>query len=223
MAKGDELIAKILRGDGDVGVLANDLLREFGRGYPLGQLAKLLDSKNEEARHLGVWVASELGSSAAPFVHKIATFLDHPDARIRIDAIDSVLTCSTANDDKVVAGAILHLNDSHAGVRWKSMLFLVQQSDDLLLAALDFFKRQGGHDVHVKGLGLLTSDTGEIRRKAATYMNDEDSILRKYGVAAAARIAREDRSLLKSALLSPDEELKEFAISVAKINGINLD
>jgi hypothetical protein len=222
MSKGDELIVKILRGDGDVGVLSNDLLKEFGRDYPLDRLAKLLESKNEAAITAGVWIASELGGYAAPYIQKIASFLGHSSPHVRIDAIDSILTSSTTKDAQIIASAILHLDDAHSAVRWKSILFLVQQSKDLLAAALDFFKRNGGRDVHVKGLSLIISDVDEIRRNAAAYMNDEYPILRKYGVAAAARIAQEDSSLLKLALRSPDPELQEFAKSVANISDVDL-
>jgi hypothetical protein len=225
MAKGDQLIAQILLGDAPdkrAGRIANDLLREFGRGYPLDRLAKLLENKNEEVVKTGVWIASELGAAAAPFLHKIATFLDHSNPHVRLDAIDSILTCSTRKDEQIIASVILHLDDTHSGVRWKSILFLVQQSEDLLGAALNFFNRNGGYDVHVKGLSLLTSNTDEIRRKAAAYMNDENHVLRKYGVAVAARIAQADSSLLKLALQSQDLELKDFAESVVNIYEINL-
>ncbi len=210
MGKGDELIARVIRGDKDAELSANNLLAEFQRGYPIDRLATLLESETEEVVKTGVWIASELGGKAAPHLKRIAALLSHPHPHVRFFAIDSVLTCATVADGKIAADVVLLLGDKDSAVRWKALVFLVQAPQALLNAALACLSQSNDRSAHLVGLRLLASSDSEIRRTAGSYLDSEDDILKRYGTVAAVRVAREDTSLLNRALLSADSELRQF-------------
>ena len=64
VGRGDELLGRLLSGEGGDGGLENDLLNELHDGFPITKVRLLLSSTNEKAVGAGVWVASELGAAA---------------------------------------------------------------------------------------------------------------------------------------------------------------
>src|SRR5262245_59804507 len=71
--------------------LANDLLSEFSRGYPVCRVGELLGSANATAVRSGAWIASELAAQASPLVADINRLLEHEDRCVRFFAVDAVL------------------------------------------------------------------------------------------------------------------------------------
>src|SRR5882672_288042 len=65
------------------GVLMNDLLAEFHRGYPLENLRFLLQNDNTELVKVGAWIASELGEKGKPLLNDVSPLLQHPKSRVR--------------------------------------------------------------------------------------------------------------------------------------------
>src|SRR5262249_39724641 len=66
----DEMIQRLLsNADPDeLGRLANDLLGEFGRGYPIENLGRIFPAD----KGLAAFLATELGARARPFIREIA-------------------------------------------------------------------------------------------------------------------------------------------------------
>jgi hypothetical protein len=140
------------------GRLANALLREFHRGYPINNLRRLLSSPEVEVVKTGVFIAAELGGKARPVLPDILSFLNHPAKWVRSDVIDSVLTCTTGRDEGEIARVVSMLNDPDPAIRWKVMEFLSRASLDQLKGALKYFEMDKADSSHTEGLCWLTSD-----------------------------------------------------------------
>jgi hypothetical protein len=209
MLRGDELKEQ-LRANPEDGVIANNLLREFHRGYDLANLEQLLQSENEEIVKAATWIGSEIGASFRPLLHYANRLLRYPSKHVRFFAIDCVLDCATSNDGDKVAGAVECLSDAEAAVRWKAMVFLTRATEDQLRAALLHYaglKRNSSFEKGIHWLLSETKDSVEIER----YIEDDDIILRKFGAVAVARLKPTDNHLAQRVLGSDDSDIRAFA------------
>ena len=100
MTKAERLIETLLTNpeSADNGILANDLLGEFHRGFSIVALRPLLSSRNDKVLRVAAFVASELGNNATPLLDLMVKLLNAPDKFVRCDAICAVLTCAGGNN-----------------------------------------------------------------------------------------------------------------------------
>jgi len=113
----DEMVEKLLDPSSDTndGVLVNDLLGEFWRGYPIENLRRLfVPASIGDAAFL----VSELGQKVRQLLREVAGLLEHESAGIRGDAISALSQCTTWEDGWAVAKIVRALSDPHDGVRW---------------------------------------------------------------------------------------------------------
>lgn len=201
----------------DVGVLANDLLKEFSRGYPLEHLRPLLLNLNPDVAEIGMWVTSELGQGAKPLLSEVVALLKHPAKSVRYLAIDSVLSCTTELDKSEVAAVLPLLDDPEAAVRWKAMGFLSRASLEQLHGALDYFSTSEPDSVYINGLKWLLSEDAGNPEEIISILQKPDAILRKYGVVAAVRASRSNSQPLLYASSVDDPDVKRFATDMLKL------
>jgi len=204
-------------GESERGQLANELLREFFRGYPLDNLKVLLHSSNADALRTGVWIASELGKIAKPLLRDVAPLLKHPDGRVRFDAIDNALTCAGIGDGDVIATVLSCLTDQVGFVRWKALDFFIRASSEQLEQAAEYLEIGNieGSEM-VSALHWLMIDTARSSDTIKSKLNSLSPIERKIGVVAAARSSDPGDVLLRSAAESKDEDIQKIATSVLK-------
>jgi hypothetical protein len=216
MTKAERLIETLLENPefADDGILANDLLREFHRGFSIAALRPLLSSRNEKVLRVAAFVASELGNNASPLLSLIVKLLHYPNRFIRADAICSVLTCAGGNNQREIAMVISLLHDPDWPIRWKTMEFLSLASSEQLKAGLWHFEGYKSDSEHIHGLSWLTSENGRNPDEIASWLASNDAIHRKYGAVAAARIAPITNSLLLLATSNGDKDVKQFAESM---------
>lgn len=230
-SSGDRQVAWMLRYPERALGAGNDLLKLFFDGYPAHNLTRLLESGNDDLKDVAAWVASELGVEATPLLRAVAPLLKHPRPSIRFSILDCVLVCALPDDAEAVADAVLLLEDDHSGVRWLSSLYLPRFPHGCLVAASDFFEREGGHPRHVEGLRLVTApalrlsdaEGVEFRNRVMDAILGDDPLLRRYGVAAADQVIDIDTTPIKQALLSEDDEIRKLAIDVVGWHDIDPD
>jgi HEAT repeat protein len=195
------------------GVLMNDLLAEFHRGYPLDNLRRLLVDSNPDVVTVGTWIASELGEKGSPLFGDISHLIGHPEKKVRFSAIDCVLAWGKPSNKAEVASVIKLLNDPDPGVRWKVMDFLSRATRELLEGASSFIELTEPDSVNVHGLlwliGLHASDPMDVKH----FLQSQDPLLRKYGVVAARRMSKNNREPLLYATSLSDPDVKNFASS----------
>ncbi len=207
---GDHLIDVIDRESADESA-ANDLLRECQSGYPVENLRRLLTSHHEAAVRCAAWIVSELDQAALPLLPEIALLLRHPSRHVRFFALDAVLLLASAADGELIASAIGLINDPDEAVRWKCMQFLRRATTIQLRAAVPHLL-----DIALARRVKWLLET--IEKNAASEillsLGDQDSMMRLFAAAAAARLAPRSVAPLEHAAASPDPEVASFARDV---------
>src|ERR1700677_4569345 len=189
MTKAERLIDTLLANpeSADDGILANELLREFHRGFSIAALRPLLSTRNEKVLRVAAFVASELGSTAKPLLNMMVKLLDSPDKFVRSDAICAILTCAGGNNQSEIAKVITLLTDPDWPIRWKTMEFLSLASSEQLKAGLRHLQSVTSDFSHIQSLIWLTSDDSRKADEIALWLRSDDAVRRKYGAIAAAR------------------------------------
>jgi hypothetical protein len=219
MNRADELV-RILIATADKldhEALANDLLGEYGRGHPLETLRPLLASPHTEVVGVAMFVVSELGSKGITLLNDVAKLLDYPDVGIRFDVISSILTCASPSDGDKIVSVVLLLADPDRSIRWKAMQFLSLASIEQLRAAATHFQDHQPNSSNLSNLKWIDSEFASNPADVERMIGSTDSLCRKYGIIAAARIARQNQQPLLRGLSSDDTDIKQFAESMLRI------
>lgn len=77
--------------------------------------------------------------------------------------------------------------------------------------------RTGMHTRHASALSWFLGDDAENPEKVVLQLGNADSLFRKYGVVAAARMSRSNRQPLTDASTSSDADIKQFAIDTLSL------
>jgi len=196
-----------------IGVLANDLLREYHRGYPVESLRPLLFSDDQDVVAAGVFIASELGAKGSPLLDEVSRLIGYPKKSVRFDAIDCLLLWAGPSNKTELASVISLLGDPEPGVRWKVMDFLSRASREQLAAALSFLEVTEPNSVNVGGLRWLIGSQASDSQNVKTALQSKEGVLRKYGVVAARRMSNSNKEPLLYAASLDDPDVKNFADS----------
>jgi hypothetical protein len=212
-SRGDELLSRLLHGEAGKGTLEYCLLLEVGQGYPVERIRPLLTSHDEEIVAAGIWIASELSHYAKPLLPEIVGLIRHPFFKVRFFVFDCLLNCATPRDGHAIALAVDLIDDSHSGVRWQALVFLATVREELLRAIPKATTIDAQTALHQKGLRMLLAATtaSNAAETVTSAISSPDSLLRRYGAAAAARMVYRDPGPLKKAMESADSTISEFA------------
>lgn len=215
--RGDQLIEQILEGGdrSDPGTLANELLTEFWRGYPIERLRPLLRHADDDVVEAGAFLAQELVGLIGPVIDDVGLLLDHRSPDVRFDAIGAVLD-NVTDDGETLAHAMLKVRDDADSVRWKAMRFAALADQRQLEAALPHLG-EAAPAFAESGLLLGEAAAADHRQIVRTGLSHGDPIARRWAAAAAARLA--DHELLSEAAGSADREIADFgAEELASLN-----
>jgi hypothetical protein len=215
MSKGEQMMREILSKPERSydGVFLNDLLEEFQKGYSVDRLRDLLSSDDDRLVRSGAFIVSELGASPAPLLREIAKLLDHPAKRVRGDAIICVLQSATQCHGAEIAKVVTMLGDAESGVRWEVMQFLGRATIEQLRAGLMYLESADPDSSYLPGLRWLVNKAPYEPDEIKSLLRGNDSYLRKYAAAAAARTARLNREPLLLASMVEDGDVSDFAKS----------
>lgn len=194
-----------------VDVLANELLREFNRGYPVERLRTFLRSDDENLLSTGLWITSELGERGKQLISDTFPLLRHPTKRVRFWALDCLLWAS-ASDGKALASGIDLMDDPEPAVRWKALDFLSRASRGQLGAALSYLSDTQPNSEYTHGLRwLLDSGANETGEVVSALKQNDDPVVRRYGAVAAARMSEQNPEPLVYASSIDDGDVSDFA------------
>jgi len=196
-----------------VGALQNRLLREYQRGYPLENLLPLLHSNDERSVYTGMFVASELGMKGKPLLNDVFPHLKDPDKWIKGMTLDCILTWAEPSNKVELGSGVGVLDDAEPTNRWSAMNYLALLPREKLEGALSYWEATNPASAHSHGLRwLLSSDSSNPERVMAA-LQEEDRVMRMYGVVAAARMSKHNRDPLLYASKIDDPDVKHFADS----------
>ena len=192
-----------------------ELLKEYYRGGPTESLRILLSSDDDRVAGEAAWIASELGESGKPLLSDIGGLLKHRSKKVRFWSIDYILLCATAANGRELASTVVLVDDPEEAVRWKVMGFLAMASREQLQAALTY--SETSESAHAKELNWLLSPQGADPILIIEELHNNDARRRKFAVAAAYRVAEQDRSPLNDAAASIDDlDVAQFARDMLK-------
>jgi hypothetical protein len=209
--RGDLLIEQILSGATVPDDIANELLDEFHGEYPVANLLTMLQSEHEHTVRVGIWIASELGASAAPLIGEITSLLQHPSRYVRFFAVDAVLSSATARHGPAIAAAISLIGDSDEAVRWKAIRLLANAGESELEASRPYLSTP---ELHELVRWLQSTGGGQGTEQIEDALRDGLPAKRLVAAAAAARHAETSRAPLEAAAESRDPEVSSFASEV---------
>ncbi len=185
----DEMVETLLDPTADTGdgVLVNDLLGEFWRGYPIENLRMLfVPATIADAAFL----VSELGQKVRPLIREVAELLEHDSPRIRFDAICALSQCATWEDGWAVAKIVRALGDPHEGVRWMVCKAIRYIESSQLHAGLEYLRSHEPNSVFSNFRNAFLAIERRPKKAGATLeqlLHSDDPIARRFGAALAVR------------------------------------
>lgn len=214
MINAERLIQRIIDSPNDaiVGVLANELLREFHRGYPLEKLRPLLLSDDKDLVSIGIWILSEMGEQCKPLLGDALRLLSHPATRVRFWAVDCLFWAPPGNG-YAQASVVQLLDDPEIAVRWKVLDIMSRVSRQQLDAALAYLAAREPQSLNVSRLQWLLGPEASKPEEVIAALQSHDRLVRKYAVIAAARMRGQGTAPLIYASTIGDPEIKDFASS----------
>jgi len=198
---------------------AYDLLQEYFNGMPLETLRELLKNSNEEVKHAGVWIASELGKNASEIVDDVIPLASVTDRYIKYHALETIMVCSFEERSEDFLHVIHALNSGDRIIRVLAMRLLSNASELQLQAGIRIFEGIASSDKsHSQGLSTLLNqdiNDSEVLRK---MIDDSNPITRKYGVIAAKRFIKNFPNLITYAASSSDIDVNKFSNEVIEMD-----
>ncbi len=200
------------------GYLLNELLDAFQKGFQVGNLLDLLNSKNTKIVRAGIWIASELGCRACVLYAEIKLIsMSTNDAKIKFYFIDCVLVC--AEDGESIVMTAYFLEDVVAFVRWNTVNFLYKLSPKQVQVAIDWMRLNSNkRDEYYIGFQLLgKSDNNSTSvEEISDLLQAQDPVLKKFAIASAIR-RRIDREVVRNlGDLSMDEDIVNFCMDLPR-------
>lgn len=191
--------------------LAIDLLKALFAGYPVANLIALLRSPEPRQVRTGVWVLSELGARGRELSGELPRLMRSDDHQIRFFAIDSALSCSTANEGRTVGAAIKLVDDPHQGVRFKATDLLTRCHMEVLEAGVEALGMAEPDAPYTLGGRWLISGNSRDPLHVEQVLRNGPATWRKFAFAAAVRNFQSDTRLLEAAFASGDPDITELS------------
>lgn len=145
---------------------ANELLKEYFRGLPIGTLGPLLESKELLVKKAAIWIASELDKKTSPLLNKVIPYLDENEIYLRFYALETVFLCSVEENIKYFIHVVRALEDESDAIRVHAMKLISNASVSQIESAINEISNFDNAEDHRIGLlSLLTEyDASRIDR-----------------------------------------------------------
>jgi hypothetical protein len=197
---------------------AYQLLQEYFHGLPLDTLQPLLRHSNGNVRGAAVFVVSELGDKAKSLIQEIALLINDPDKKIRWDALESVMVCSTGTNIEKFLLVIKELENNDDSLCRLAMR-LVSNADPLQLEAgfrlSDTLNFSG--ELHKQGLSVLLKGNSITESEITLMLKNSERLIRIYGAIAAKRSFGHQPKFLELAASSLDSGVSRFSAEALEI------
>jgi hypothetical protein len=198
------------------------LQSEFHKGFPLENLRPLLRSENLYTQGAAAYLVAEMSPRLSYgmncVVADIADLLDSKIVRIRFDAIEALLGCTTGADGIILGRVMLRLDDEVFGIRWKVAQFIRFAERWQLRLAVEnaaALRPDSAFPILAKVHGQYLNATTDTVRWLVEHPNP---LVRRFGAAVAGRPRSVvDEQFLAMAEASHDDEVREIAAAAYRI------
>lgn len=189
------------------------LLQEYFYGLSTETLHDLLCYEDKLIRKITLWIISELGKETAEdFLEEAASQMSDADPfifRYSSEIIACYGTGKYMDDFMRIFVFFEHSNDK---IRRISIRRISLLSDSRLKEAYAYsVSNKILSDSHEKGLLSLIHINVLTASDITAMLNSDDSIIRKYGVIAAAKVYEKYPDIIKEAVDSEDLDVREYS------------
>jgi hypothetical protein len=188
-----------------------ELLACFNRGLSLNYLERLLSSSNVFAIQCGLFIAEEMGRTAAsvcPLVHGLCK---HSDEAIRYMAFEALGRCIELNTAQLGSELLVGLFDASERCRRICALSLIRLDMDLFLSAVTTASaHQTMEEVRTLG-SLLRMSNAANENDIADWVIQSDTNYRFAALILAGRAGPRAEMLLSQVAASDDREIAWIA------------
>lgn len=207
----DELLKSLLENKSNCascGVLLNDLLEEFYRGYPLKNLVKIAHSHDVEVIKAAAWLLSELREESHLILPKVKHLINSDNKTIRFLMIRYLMS----SDEIDTLIEVTHfLNDSELSNRWMVFDSLVHMKDSTIKACAQKISMHDKLSAFSIGFEILQKKhDSDTLIELLNEIELKDKILRKFIFATCLRNGLDEVCLLKYAENICDTDLVQF-------------
>lgn len=169
------------------GVLANDILAEFGKSIEYDDLKVLLYSDDERLAEIGSFILCELGNRCLKLKHCFVDLLRHSSWKVRFSVSECPYYLDSKSDPSIIFSSMKLLEDESDNVKWKSMINIRRQQRNFIQDIADYLEVSEMDDQHATGLKMIAS-FGEEHASQLLQSFDASSELGKvYRILAISR------------------------------------
>lgn len=189
------------------------LLEEYFHGLSTETLRDLLGYEDKYIRELTLWIISELGGTTAKdFLEEVATQMNDDDPAIYYRSSEIVACYGTDKYMDDFMRVFVFFEHSNAEIRRASMYRITGLTDSRIKKAYTYsVNNKILGDSHEKGLLSLIHINTLTASDITAMLNSDDSIIRKYGVIAAAKVYEKYPEIIKESVNSEDLDVQEYS------------
>jgi hypothetical protein len=191
--------------------LANDLLKEFLRGYPIKNLIALLRNEHIKIIRNAIWIASELPEASGVLLQDAARLAKHSDRRIRYFSLDVIMLATSKEHQEVFSEIVKCLDDPDSVISERAAWLISRATDNQLIAAKKVLDRREPRSPFATGIDELLGVLSRGPARAEAMLKSQSALDRRLGLVAAGRYRNEFPSLLALAADSEDTWVREVA------------
>lgn len=187
---------------------ASLLLQKYFDGLSIETLRPILRNENALVRQTAGFIASELGSKAAPILDDVIPLLDSTDSWSQAFAMDVVAVCATGPK-------FLHLFrmlESELQANRTQAMILIASADASRIEAAEQV-RETHPDSVPEGLRAVASLDA---RGIEAMLEGSNPLTRRYGAIAAYRIRGAQPALIEAARRLEDPDIRRFLERMAR-------
>jgi len=185
---------------------ANALLRTFYGGVAVESLRPLLRHADAGVVEAASFVASELGTAAIPLLDDLVHVMASGDRKSRFQALEAIALCAPVGRPSAYGIVVECLEDSDEVIRGLAM-FLVARAKPTTVEAVSRVLLSSGKKS--PWFALLT-DERTAESDVLSALRSDNSLGRRYGTIAAARLHKRFPHLLERAEALEDEDVRRF-------------
>ena len=191
------------------------------RGTDLDHLRPLVGSPDLTVQRLFVHTLSELGRESCPLVRDAVQLLDVDDRFVTYNVFEVLILCAVGSDSGLVWPLYEGLDHEDQVIRRLSMRLLRNADATQWRGALTE-GRARSELLHVRCIERVVSASDPIA-ESASMLDADHRLVRSYGMVLALRHHSQASKVILSAKTSPDADVSETAVYMAKVLDLNTE
>lgn len=191
---------------------AYQLLQEYFDGLSKETLRDLLCCENKRIKQLALWIVTELGKTAKDLLEDVVAQMNDSDPYVCYYSSKIVACYGTDKYMDDFMRIFSFFEHPNAEIRVLSMFVVSDLSDFQTKKAYDYLiNNRVLDDSHKRGLLALINANILTTSEVIAMINDSDSIIRKYGIIAAAKVYKKHPEIIKESVNSKDFDVQDFS------------